>query len=237
MRSGRGWLASLAPLGLGLLLLAAADSSKVEVEKLAHTRNLGKAYFENPTNKKQAVEELRKALDLAPNSARDRLNYALALLGAGQTKEGVAELERVQKQDASIPHTWFNLGIEYKRLGDFERATRQFEQIVKLVPDEPVSHYNLGVLYKMTDRVEDAIKKFELTAQLNPNLAAPHFQLFNIYRQRGDKDKAAVQPWRVAGKGHGQQDEPAQPCQARCRGDRRQVLSGVRRSDDSQCDS
>ena len=65
--------------------------------------------------------------------------------------------------------------------------------MVKLVPDEPISHYNLGVLYKMAERAEDAIKKFELTAQLNPNLAAPHFQLFNIYRQRGDKDKAAVQ--------------------------------------------
>jgi tetratricopeptide (TPR) repeat protein len=191
MTSGRRWLVSLAPAGLGLLLLGAADSSKVDVEKLAHARNLGKAFYENPTTKKEAVEELRKAMELTPNSARDRLNYGLALLGAGQTKEGVAEIEKVQRQDPSIPHTWFNLGIEYKRQGDFDKATRQFEQMVKLVPDEPISHYNLGVLYKMAERTGDAIKKFELAAQLNPNLAAPHFQLFNIYRQSGDKDKAA----------------------------------------------
>ncbi|MCW5982098.1 MAG: VCBS repeat-containing protein [Bryobacteraceae bacterium] len=192
MRLGRTWAASLAPAGLGLLLLAAADSSKIDSEKLARIRNLGKAFFENPTTKKEAVEELRKAHEMAPNSARDRLNYGLALLSAGQTKEGVAEVENVQKQDPTIPHTWFVLGIEYKRLGEFDKATRQFEQMVKLVPDEPISHYNLGVLFKMAERTGDAIRKFELTARLNPNLAAPHFQLFNIYRQQGDKDKAAV---------------------------------------------
>ena len=52
---------------------------------------------------------------MAPDSARDRLNYGLALLRSGSTKEAIAELEKVQQQDPSLPHTWFNLGIAYKR--------------------------------------------------------------------------------------------------------------------------
>jgi tetratricopeptide (TPR) repeat protein len=172
------------------VLLAAAGSGDVRAEQLARHRNLGKAFFENPTTKKEAVEELRKALELAPDSARDRLNYALALLSAGQVSEGIAELEKVQKQDPSLPHTWFNLGVQYKRMGEFDRAIQQLEQMVKLVPDEPASHYNLGVLYKMAGRNEEAIRKFELAARLDPTMAAPHFQLFNAYRQAGDKEKA-----------------------------------------------
>ena len=80
-----------------------------------------------------------------PNSARERVNYGLALLRAAKTKEGIAELEKAQKQDPKIPHTWFNLGIAYKKDSDYEKAIAQFEQMVQLVPDEPKSHYNLGV--------------------------------------------------------------------------------------------
>lgn len=190
MRFPRVWFASVTVAGLGLALLAGADSSKAIQEKLAQHRNLGKAYYENPTTKKEAVEELKKALDLAPDSARDRLNYGLALLRAGMTAEGMAELHKVQKQDPSIPHTWFNLGIEYKKLGEFEQAADQLEQMAKLVPDEPVTHYNLGVLYKRAGRMQDAIRKFQIAAQLDPSLAAPRFQLFNSYRQEGEKEKA-----------------------------------------------
>ncbi len=189
----RVWLALLAVACLGLALLTAADSDAVKQEQLARHRNLGKAYFENPTKKKEAVEEFRKALELAPDSARDRLNYAVALLGAGKTPEALAELQKVQKQDPSIPHTWFNLGIEYKKLGDFDRAIQQLEQMAKLVPREAVTQYNLGVLYKRKDRVADALKKFQLATELDPSLAAPHFQLFNSYRQAGQKEKAAEQ--------------------------------------------
>src|SRR5437868_14848335 len=84
-------------------------------DELWHHRNLGKAFYENPTTQQQAVDEFRKALDLAPSSARERVNYGLALLRAGKTADGIGELLRAQRQDPSIPHTWFNLGIAYKR--------------------------------------------------------------------------------------------------------------------------
>ena len=89
-----------------------------------------------PTTQNEAVEEFRKALALAPQSSRERLNYGLALLRAGKTAEGIAELIDVQKQDPSIPHTWFNLGIAYKKAGEEAKAIAQFEQMVKLVPDD-----------------------------------------------------------------------------------------------------
>lgn len=174
-----------------VVALCAAQTGGAPEERLWHYRNLGKAYYENPTTQIQAVEEFRKALAMDPNSARERLNYGLALLRAGKTKEGVAELEKVQKQDPKLPHTWFNLGIVYRKEGEFEKAIPQFREMTKLLPDEPVSHYNLGVLYKQTGRNEEAIKELETCAKLNANLAAPHFQLYNLYRQAGRKEDAA----------------------------------------------
>lgn len=177
--------------GAALLLLRGADSTRQREEELWRYRNLGKAFYENPTTQIQAVDEFKKALDMAPQSARERVNYGLALLRAGKTKEGAAELERAQKQDPKIPHTWFNLGIVYKKESEYDKAIAQFQGMVKLAPDEPKSHYNLAVLYKLNGKAEEALKEFEISERLDPNLAGPHFQLYNAYRGAGRAADAA----------------------------------------------
>jgi tetratricopeptide (TPR) repeat protein len=83
------------------------------------------------------------------------VNYGLALLRTRKVEEGVAELERVQKADPSIPHTWFNLGVTHKKNGDYPRAIAQFRRMAELVPNEPITHFNLGVLYRYTGKTDD----------------------------------------------------------------------------------
>src|SRR5215203_5636051 len=183
-------ISALIGVAVGAILFVRAAAPTVTEERLARYRNLGKAFYENPTTQNEAVEEFRKALALAPKSARERLNYGLALLRAGKTAEGIAELVKVQQQDPSIPHTWFNLGISYKKAGEQAKAIQQFEQMLKLAPDDPISHYNLGALYRLEARIEDAIKEFRAAAKLDPTLAAPHFQLFNLLRTSGRMDEA-----------------------------------------------
>ena len=75
---------------------SAVDPTNSKLDEISRHRNLGKAFYENPTTHGEAVEEFKKALDLNPDSLRDRLNYGLALLRAGKVAEGIAELEEVQ---------------------------------------------------------------------------------------------------------------------------------------------
>jgi tetratricopeptide (TPR) repeat protein len=128
--------------------------------------------------------------DLAPNSARDRVNYGMALLRTGNTKQAIVELERAQKLDPKLPHSWFNLGVAYKREARYEDAIKQFQGMLRLVPDEPVSHYNLGLLYNLTGKEAEAVKEFETAAKLDDKLVAPRFQLYNVYRLLGKEDEA-----------------------------------------------
>jgi Tfp pilus assembly protein PilF len=175
----------------GVLLLAFQSAAGSQQDQLAQARNLGKAFYENPTTQTQAVEQFKKALDMLPDSARERVNYGIALIHAAKTAEGIAELEKAQKQDQTIPHTWFNLAIAYKKASEYDKAIAQFQGMVKLVPDEPVSHYNLGVLYKLTGKPEESLKEFELSSKLNPRLAGPHFQLYNAYRAASRTEDAS----------------------------------------------
>ena len=176
------WLAAPILCASALLLLFGATPS-ADLDKLWHLRNLGKAFFENPTTQKEAVEEFRKALALNPTSVREHINYGLALLKAGETAQGIAELQKAQKQDPSVPHTWFALGIAAKKDGNNDVAIAQLEQMIKLVPDDAISHYNLAVLYRLTGSLDGARAEFLRSIALNPNLAAPHYQLSSLYRQ------------------------------------------------------
>src|SRR5204863_1605893 len=145
---------SAAIAAAALLLLKGADSARLAEDEIWRHRNLGKAFYENPTTQVQAVDEFKKALALAPNSARERLNYGLALLRAAKTKEGIAELEKAQKQDPKIPHTWFNLGIVYKKDSEYDKAIHQPHGMSKLVPDEPKTYDTPTYRHKQNNTVD-----------------------------------------------------------------------------------
>lgn len=175
----------------GVLLLAQQPAANAE--RIHAIRNLGKAFYENPTTHRESVAEFAKAVTLNPTEPKDRLNYGLALLRAGSTREGMAELERVQKQSPALPHTWFNLGIQWKKFGETEKALAQIRRFVQLAPADPPGHYNLGVLLKQSGDAAGAIAAFRQTISLDPRLFGPHFQLFNLYRQSGKPDEARAE--------------------------------------------
>ena len=96
----------------------------------------------------------------------------------------------MQRQDPSLPHTWFNLGIYYRRQGDTKRAIEQFEGMLARAPDQAIAHYQLGALYNQINRGKEAQAEFEKAAELDPLLAAARFQLYNLYRLAGNTEQA-----------------------------------------------
>src|SRR5260370_3425612 len=173
----RIWLPAAGIAAAALWVLNGADSARVKEDELWRHRNLGKAFYENPTTQIQAVDEFKKCLELAPSSARERLNYGLALLRAGKTKEGATEIEKAQQQDPKIPHTWFNLGIAYKKDSQYDKAITQLEGITHLVRYEPKTHSNLAELYKLNEKTTAALKVFEHDTNLDLKLTGPHSRL------------------------------------------------------------
>src|SRR5271154_3214060 len=152
---------ALCGVGLSIWFWSQSASAAINSAVLEQHRNLGKAFFENPTTHEEAIAEFKKALDLAPDSVREKLNYALALMHGNRTAEGVVLLEQVQRLDPSLPHTWFNLGIYDKKAGQLDEALAEFEQMVKLTPDEPIAHYQLATLLRFAGKNAEAIAECE----------------------------------------------------------------------------
>lgn len=167
-----------------------ANLTPANQQLLWEHRNLGKAFYENPDTHVQAVTELKAAFDLS-GLTRDRINYALGLLRAGQTEPAVAQLLQAQEDDPTSPYPWFNLGITYKHAGDYDKAIEQFKGMIKLRPNEPVPHYNLAAVLRAQNHLEEAVPEFLEAERLDPNLAGPHFQLFSTYQRLGKREDAA----------------------------------------------
>jgi tetratricopeptide (TPR) repeat protein len=183
----RGWRGFVA----FVFILTVACSKPRNQNLLDQHRNLGKAFYENPTTQQEAVREFQQALAIAPDSTREKLNYALALLKVqGREEQAVKLLQEVQRQDPTLPHTWFNLGIYYRRQGDAKRAIEQFLGLLARTPDEAIAHYQLGTLYNQMNRRNEAQAQFEKAAELDPQLAAARFQLYNLYRLEGNAEQA-----------------------------------------------
>ncbi|MBY0372809.1 MAG: tetratricopeptide repeat protein, partial [Bryobacteraceae bacterium] len=140
-----------------LVWLAQAPTGVPLEERLARHRNLGKAFYENPTTQNESVIEFRRALELAPQSTREKLNLGLALLRAANNVEGLKWLEEVQRTDPKLPHTWFNLGIHWKKQGEADKAVAQFRELVKLAPQEPKAHYNLAASLRLGGNNAEAL--------------------------------------------------------------------------------
>ena len=153
---------------LSLALLVAASlcypaqmsaQSRVADEELWHHRNLGKAFYENPTTHPDAEAEFAKASALS-QSLRDYVNYGLALLEVGHFDKAIEEFQTAERLEAQqqpgkpkLLHIPFGLGIAYKKksdtsgqLSDKQKAIEGFEAVIRDDPDESMANYNLGLL-------------------------------------------------------------------------------------------
>src|SRR5207253_818946 len=68
--TGRGVVICCGAVTVAAVFLAVAATPGEEL--LQRRRNLGKAFYENPTTHAEAIAELKRALDLAPNSLPEK---------------------------------------------------------------------------------------------------------------------------------------------------------------------
>jgi len=109
-----------------VLLLVAAQTPPTPLpprlrDQVCRHRNLGKAYYENPVTQMKAADEFKQALPWFPTPPRPRQLWA-GLAAGRSTEAAVLQLQRAQKEDPSIPHTWFNLGMAFKKQFDHLHA-------------------------------------------------------------------------------------------------------------------
>ncbi|HEX4959238.1 MAG TPA: tetratricopeptide repeat protein [Thermoanaerobaculia bacterium] len=144
--------------------------AKLEDKSLhpAILRAIAESYFkEGKTD--QAIDSLKKALEIAPDDAVTLQLLVNILVGAGRESEAqtyMAKLPQGTKVDAN---TLLNLGIKSFNTGKMDDALAQFNRVVTENPNLPDAYYYRALCYMNKNQNKEAKADLKKLLELDPN--------------------------------------------------------------------
>jgi TolB-like protein/Tfp pilus assembly protein PilF len=108
-------------------------------------------------------KELRRALDLNPNSASVHATYAYYLERVGQRSEAITEAKRVLQLDPVSSRSFLTAGILYYFAHQYDEALAQLQRASALEPNPPafLFPFPLGVIYAEKGMYGEAVGEFQ----------------------------------------------------------------------------
>jgi serine/threonine protein kinase/tetratricopeptide (TPR) repeat protein len=176
--------------------LDAANKANVINSNLAEVHfSLGQVY--NVTGKSvEAVAELKRALELAPNSDEGYRRLGSVYLKTGQKAEAVKTLQ--QAVDAN-PYYWpnhYSLGTAYYQFGNNEQALKAFQRATELDPNNATIWTTIGATQYRLSNWNESIAAFKKALDLKPSaliytdLGTSYFFLGRYDEARANFEKA-----------------------------------------------
>lgn len=120
----------------------------------------------------EAIQEIKDALELAPNSDNGYLRLGRAYLDSGQAD---AALQAFQHAVDLNSYYWYNhkwLGVAYLQMGRNEEALEHFKRQIELNPSDYSGYLNSGVVYFEQGRWRECIPFFEEAIKRKPTYDA-----------------------------------------------------------------
>jgi eukaryotic-like serine/threonine-protein kinase len=133
--------------------------------------SLGSAYFATGKTA-QAIVELKRGLELAPNSDQGYVRLGNAYLKSGQNSEAI---ESFRKAIEVNPYYWVlhrDLGNAYWSAGQNEKALEEFKRVTELQPENAEGWSNVATVYSRLNQYPESIAAYQKSIQLAPTWLA-----------------------------------------------------------------
>ena len=137
-------------------LAALREAVRISPDYADAHANLGAAL--TPTNPKEAIKELEKAVALAPDSVKVQFNLATAY-GASPDLGPAKEIEQLRKVVGLAPtfaRAHLALGKALLQDGKVAEAVTELQEMTRLEPASGEAHYQLGLALARAGRSEEA---------------------------------------------------------------------------------
>jgi tetratricopeptide (TPR) repeat protein len=139
----------------------------------------------------EAIAELERALQLAPNSDEVLRRLGTAYLKAGRQKDAMAAYTKATEVN---PYLWSNynsLGSACFTVGENDRALAAFQRITELDPGRAEGWEGVGMVYFRLGRWSESLSRFQKAVDLQPR-GTFYSNLGTVYYALGLFDKAAA---------------------------------------------
>lgn len=140
----------------------------------------------------EAIEEIKHALELTPNSDDGYIRLARAYLASGKGDAAVAAAKKAVELN---PYYWYNhkqLGFIYQQIGKMPEALAEFKRQVELNPHDATGFLNVGAMYSLDGKLKESIPYFKKAIEIQPSFDQ-YNNLGSVYYQLGQyKDAIAM---------------------------------------------
>ncbi len=137
----------------------------------------------------EAVESLRRAVELRPTYVVAINNLGIALRELGQAKEALAQFRRAVELEPAFAPARTNLGQALLNYKEAEEALVHCQEAVRLDPGSAEMRDNLGNVLRALDRLDDAWGAHWEALRLDADLASANAHIGLILQRRGHLDR------------------------------------------------
>src|SRR6185437_537908 len=117
----------------------------------------------------EAIEYLRRAIDIRPDSPQLHYNLGKAYRDAKDLEHAAESFKRALDLRPDIGPAWNNLGNTYKDLGRLDEAIDAYQHSLEVRPSHPQTLHNLGLAYRGLLRLDDAMRCFDTALTFDPS--------------------------------------------------------------------
>lgn len=156
----------------------------------AYTHYLTGTMLEKQGRYDEALEEIRKAAELSPESQTLTLRLVRAYLRQEDYANALTMAERAAVQIPDNANIHIVLGEIYHRLGRYDDAVEVFNKAIQLDPGNMLGYGALVSLEESTNDLIAATDIYHRLAEMSPNSARVHLQLGLCYAKMNDPVQA-----------------------------------------------
>ncbi|MFH1403484.1 MAG: AAA family ATPase [Candidatus Altiarchaeota archaeon] len=92
--------------------------------------------------------------------------------------------------ELSLEHEYHNLGNDYYKINEFDKAIEHYNKALELRPDLLETYFNRGLAYTRKQMYDKALEDMTKVIELNPNLAEAYYTRGLIHEYKMDYERA-----------------------------------------------
>jgi tetratricopeptide (TPR) repeat protein len=115
-----------------------------------------------------------------------KFSLAIESFENNSIKEAQILFEEILKIDPNHAETYYNLGLIFQRLREFNKSKNFYKKAIKIKPSYIEAHNNLGLIFRELNDLKNAKLSYQKAIDIDPNSIMAIFNLGIIFRELGE---------------------------------------------------
>lgn len=145
--------------------------------------------LEKADEKALAIDELNRTLELKPDYTSASNMLAILYCGNGNRNAAVSVCENAIKYDTDNYELYFNAGIAYMEMKDYENAKKYFTISTLKNSELAEAYFGLGQIAVIKEEYSVAEENYLKAIRVNPDYPNPYYNISRIYAYKKEYAK------------------------------------------------